>query len=181
MRNWVIVEDRPWVMAGFINDIRQRAMEQGEDVVQPEVLYYVSGDTQEQRKATETYYKTKVDAFRSATGIRVRKINKTNFYSRMDAYYNEGYIIFMDLNLTGSSAMYFNERINVQYAREKKNNVEEENQIWFYTTGASLDANFLSNEFWGNVIDVYSFEEGEAKLDLENAWDLLSDEGQDVI
>ncbi len=175
MKNWVIVEDRPWVMVGFIQDIRQKALEVGEDVVEPEVLYYVSGDTGEQRKATENYYKKKVDTFKSKTSIKVKKINKTNFYENMEIYYRNEYIIFMDLNLTGSSAMYFNERINVQYAREKKKSVEEENQIWFYTTGASLDANFLSNEFWGNVIDVYSFEEGEAKLDLEKAWGLIGE------
>ena len=175
MKNWIIVEDRPWVMVGFIRDMKKKASELGEGIVEPEVLYYVSGDTGAQRKATEISYKQKVNDFKNKTGIKVKKINKTNFYENMEVYYKGGYIIFMDLNLTGSSAMYFNERINVQYAREKRKNAGEEKQIWFYTTGASLDANFLSNEFWGNVIDVYSFEEGEAKLDLEKAWELLGE------
>ena len=86
----------------------------------------------------------------------------------------------MDLNLTGVNAQYFNERNNVQYAREKQQDCREKNkkeeQIWLYTTGASLDASFLYSEFPDNVVEVTNFEDGKAYLDLDTSWELLKDE-----
>ena len=121
-----------------------------------------------------------VNEFEDTTGIQVHKFNTLNFEEQMEKYYNDGYTIFMDLNLTGVNAQYFNERNNVQYAREKQQDCREKNkkeeQIWLYTTGASLDASFLYSEFPDNVVEVTNFEDGKAYLDLDTSWELLKDE-----
>lgn len=170
------MEDRPWVMTGFISEMERKADgEAGSGTfVKPEILYFVAGDTPALRTATEKNYKEEVRRFEEATEIRVKKIDETDFHEKMEGYYAKDYVIFMDLNLTGNSAKYFNERINVQYAREKqKQKGEGERQIWFYTTGASLDADFLSSEFPNNVIEVISFVDGKAQLDMEKSWRVL--------
>ncbi len=104
-------------MTGFISEMEQKINgEMGSGAfIKPEILYFIAGDTPAQRVATEKNYKEEVSRFEETTGISVKKINKTVFYEEMEKYYAENYVIFMDLNLTGNSAMYFNERINVQY------------------------------------------------------------------
>lgn len=179
MNRWIIVEDRPWVMETFIGEVRKLAEQEGKEYFKPEILYYIAGSSEDQRKAMENNYKSNVDNFEQTTQITVTKIDELSFYQKIENYYKNKYIIFMDLNLTGSSALYFNERSNVRYAREKqeacKDKKEKERQIWFYTTGASLDANFLHIEFPDNVIEVINFEDGKVQLDLERAWDILKD------
>ncbi len=170
------MEDRPWVMTGFISEMEQKVDGEAESRTfrKPEILYFIAGDTPAQRMATEKNYKEEVSHFEEATGIKVKKIDKTVFHEEMEGYYSKDYVIFMDLNLTGNSAMYFNERINVQYAREKqKQKGGGDGQIWFYTTGASLDADFLSSEFPNNVIEVINFVDGKAQLDMEKSWQVL--------
>lgn len=103
-----------------------------------------------------------------------------SFEEQMEKYYDDGYTIFMDLNLSGTNAQFFNERNNIQYAREKQQDCHEkskkEKQIWLYTTGASLDAGFLHREFPDNVVEVISFKDGKAQLNLNKSWELLQDE-----
>lgn len=179
MKKWIIVEDRPWVMVGFIEDIKKRAQEQEQTYCEPEILYYNEDDAQRRGAVLEDTYEINVKDFESKTGLQVKRFGKGHFDERLDEYYKDNYIIFMDLNLTGGKSMYFNERNNVQYAREKlilsqKRN-KRENQIWFYTTGASLDATFLLTEFPNNVVEVSNFEDGKAYLDLDKSWEILCD------
>ena len=180
MKRWVIVEDRPWVMTRFIQEIWEKAQAEGQEYLAPDILYYIAGEDEEKRKVTENNFKNNVNEFEDTTGIQVHKFNTLNFEEQMEKYYNDGYTIFMDLNLTGVNAQYFNERNNVQYAREKQQDCREKNkkeeQIWLYTTGASLDASFLYSEFPDNVVEVTNFEDGKAYLDLDTSWELLKDE-----
>ena len=41
---------------------------------------------------------------------------------------------------------------------------------------ASLDAGFLHREFPDNVVEVISFKDGKAQLNLNKSWELLQDE-----
>lgn len=179
MKRWVIVEDRPWVMETFIGEVQKLAEREGQEYFKPDVLYYIAGSSKEQKKAIENNYKSNAESFEQKTEVKVAKIDETNFREEIEKYYKEKYIIFMDLNLTGSSALYFNERNNVQYAKEKqeicKGKGEKERQIYFYTTGASLDANFLHIEFPDNVVKVENFEDGKVQLDMGSAWGILKD------
>lgn len=179
MKKWIIVEDRPWVMIGFIQDVKQMAQKQAQTYCEPDILYYNEDDNKKTGNASEDTYETNVKDFESKTGIQVKRFGKALFCEWMDKYYKDNYIIFMDLNLTGGKSQYFNERNNVQYAREKliqsKKKGEQEKQIWFYTTGASLDASFLLSEFPENVVEVSNFEDGKAYLDLEKSWEILCD------
>ena len=178
MKKWIIVEDRPWVMEGFIQDIKQRAQEREQAYREPEILYY-NEDDEGTGSATEDTYEANVKNFEQETGIQVKRFGSMHFVEYMDEYYKENYVIFMDLNLTGGKSMYFNERNNVQYAREKllqsQKKGEQEKQIWFYTTGASLDASFLLSEFSDNVVEVSNFEDGKAYLDIDKSWEILCD------
>ena len=171
MKKWIIVEDRPWVMRHTIENIKRCSERDDSGIasfISPIILYY-TGDTVQQIEATKKKYGKDVDTFRSETNLEFQEINAVNFNEKMDQFYQNKYIIFMDLNLTGNTAMYFNERINVKYAKGKQKN----QQIWFYTTGASYDADFLHKEFPDNVIDVVSFVDGKAQLDIEKAWEIL--------
>ncbi len=178
MKKWIIVEDRPWVMEGFIQTIKQRAQDRKQAYCEPEILYYNEEDDGT-GCVMEGTYETNVKDFEQQTGIQVKRFGKTNFVEYMDKYYKVNYVIFMDLNLTGGKSMYFNERNNVQYAREKllqsRERGEQERQIWFYTTGASLDASFLLSEFPDNVVEVSYFEDGKAYLALDKSWEILCD------
>lgn len=180
MKKWVIVEDRPWVMTVFIQDIKAKAQAVGQEYRPPDILYYIAGEDEEKRKATENSFRKNVHDFENSTKIHVNKFDTTNFKQRVEEYYKDGCTIFMDLNLTGANAQYFNERNNVQYAREKQQDCRKKNkqekQIWLYTTGASLDASFLHSEFPDNVVEVINFEDGKAYLDLDKSWELLRDE-----
>lgn len=179
MKQWVIVEDRPWVMSGFVQDVKRMAEKQGQTYREPDILYYNEDDSEPVRNASEDTYERNVQEFESIIGIQVKRFGRMNFGEWLDSYYQKNYIIFMDLNLTGGKSLYFNERNNVQYAREKlqqgKKRGEQEKQIWFYTTGASLDASFLLGEFPKNVIEVSNFEDGKAYLDMKKSWEILSD------
>ena len=180
MKRWVIVEDRPWIMTRFIQEIQEKAQAEGQEYLAPDILYYIAGEDEEKRKVTENNFRNNVNEFEKITGIQVQKFNDMSFEDQMEKYYNDGYMIFMDLNLTGGNAQYFNERNNVQYAREKQQDCRRKNkkekQIWLYTTGASLDAGFLHSEFPDNVVEVINFEDGKAYLDLSKSWGILEDE-----
>ena len=50
MKRWVIVEDRPWIMTRFIQEIQEKAQAEGQEYLAPDILYYIAGEDEEKRK-----------------------------------------------------------------------------------------------------------------------------------
>ncbi len=173
MRKWVIVEDRPWVVGGFILEVKRMMENETEKFSGPEVLYYIAGRSDDERQARKKKYEKYVQEFRNKTGLDVREIYEDSFDDCLDQYYSDDeYIIFMDLNLTGESSAYFHERQNVRYVFKRCGN-KKQRRIWFYTTGASLDSGFLYEYFPNNTLEVESFTEGNAHFNMDQVRGIL--------
>lgn len=175
MKNWVIVEDRPWVMEGLIMELKEKAEKYGVLFVEPKILYFIPGDFEEERNARKEKYSRIINMFCQNTRIEPISVTKDTFEAEMDKYVDERYVILMDLNLNGSESIYFHSRQNVQYVKRKLGE-DTHKQIWFYTTGASLDSRFLIEEFPDNCISVEGFADGKVMMDTDVIWSYLKND-----
>lgn len=73
-------------------------------------------------------------------------------------YHEEDMSFFFDMDLWGDYSHHFLERINVQYALEKKELEQDDGRIWFYTTGPRSAIEQIKANFPNRYIPIIKYD-----------------------
>ena len=138
------LEDRPWIVWQIVEDIKQNY-----DLQEIMLIYYKNEENTESEKLNQVISKCKEN------NIPFKEIRRWNFDEEMNKLYSDKErIFFFDLVLD-DNVDYFEDRINVQYARNNK----EDGRIWFYTTSGVYNVTNLANMFGEEqTIDVIDYD-----------------------
>ena len=157
------LEDRPWIVWQIVEDIKQNY-----DLEEIMLIYYNNEENTESEKLKEVIRKCK------EKNIPFKEISRWNFDEEMNELYDDkDRIFFFDLVLD-DNVDYFEDRINVRYARNNK----EDGRIWFYTTSGVYNVTNLVNMFGEEqTIDVidYDPEKNQIKFGEQSLNNILQD------
>lgn len=161
MKKLAILEDRPWIMRKMLEPLRNQYM-----LNELIIIYYDGPKAHSNENANDILeeYATK--------GVKVCRVNNLNFEKTLnDLFGDEERIFFFNLVLTNDNASYFEDRINVVYAKKKK----EYKRIWFYTTADRKSIHKVKKEFGEQFIPVSDYISGEEVLllDIESVKDIF--------
>lgn len=134
------LEYRPWVLWEAVKKLRDMG------VAEIKMIYY-HGDLDDSTKKSE------VEAKCQEYGIELSDVENLGFEEKMDNLYADSdTVFFFHLTLPGDHSQYFDERINVKYAKKKQD--AGENRIWFYTTAGVNTIDLLNRTFPNHCIPV---------------------------
>lgn len=157
------LEDRPWIVWQIVEDIKKNY-----DLKEIMLIYYNNEENTESKKLKEVISKCKEN------NIPFKEIGRWNFDAEMNKLYDDkDRIFFFDLVLD-DNVDYFEDRINVRYARNNK----EDGRIWFYTTSGVYNVTNLANMFGEEqTIDVidYDPEKNQIKFAEQSLNNILQD------
>lgn len=157
------LEDRPWIVWQIVEDIKKNY-----DLDEIMLIYYNNEENTESKKLKEVISKCKEN------NIPFKEIRRWNFDAEMNKLYDDkDRIFFFDLVLD-DNVDYFEDRINVRYARNNK----EDGRIWFYTTSGVYNVTNLANMFGEEqTIDVidYDPEKNQIKFAEQSLNNILQD------
>lgn len=157
------LEDRPWIVWQIVEDIKQNY-----NLKEIMLIYYKNEENTESEKVKEVIKKCK------EKNIPFKEISRWNFDEEMNKLYSDKErIFFFDLVLD-DNVDYFEDRINVRYARNNK----EDGRIWFYTTSGVYNVTNLVNMFGEEqTIDVidYDPEKNQIKFGEQSLNNILQD------
>lgn len=157
------LEDRPWIVWQIVEDIKKNY-----DLEEIMLIYYNNEENTESKKLKEVISKCKKN------NIPFKEIGRWNFDKEMNELYGDKKrIFFFDLVLD-DNVDYFEDRINVRYARNNK----EDGRIWFYTTSGVYNVTNLANMFGEEqTIDVidYDPEKNQIKFGEQSLNNILQD------
>ena len=157
------LEDRPWIVWQIVEDIKKNY-----DLKEIMLIYYNNEENTESKKLKEVISKCKEN------NIPFKEIGRWNFDAEMNKLYDDkDRIFFFDLVLD-DNVDYFEDRINVRYARNNK----EDGRIWFYTTSGVYNVTNLVNMFGEEqTIDVidYDPEKNQIKFAEQSLNNILQD------
>lgn len=157
------LEDRPWIVWQIVEDIKKNY-----DLDEIMLIYYNNEENTESKKLDEVISKCK------GNNIPFKEIGRWNFDKEMNELYGDKErIFFFDLVLD-DNVDYFEDRINVRYARNNK----EDGRIWFYTTSGVYNVTNLVNMFGEEqTIDVidYDPEKNQIKFGEQSLNNILQD------
>lgn len=157
------LEDRPWIVWQIVEDIKKNY-----DLKEIMLIYYNNEENTESKKLKEVISKCKEN------NIPFKEIRRWNFDAEMNKLYDDkDRIFFFDLVLD-DNVDYFEDRINVRYARNNK----EDGRIWFYTTSGVYNVTNLANMFGEEqTIDVidYDPEKNQIKFAEQSLNNILQD------
>lgn len=157
------LEDRPWIVWQIVEDIKQNY-----DLQEIMLIYYNNEENTESEKLNEVIRKCK------EKNIPFKEISRWNFDKEMNKLYGDKErIFFFDLVLD-DNVDYFEDRINVRYAENNK----EDGRIWFYTTSGVYNVTNLVNMFGEEqTIDVidYDPEKNQIKFGEQSLDNILRD------
>ena len=87
------------------------------------------------------------------------KVDIDSFENKMDSLYQDkGMVFFFDMDLRGDYSLHFLERINVEYALQKKRQENGDGRIWFYTTGPRSTIEQIKMNFPNRYIPITKFD-----------------------
>ena len=155
-----ILEDRPWIMMSMLREIRE--ILPSEEI---SLLYYVNPITRLEESIT------KMEPECEKLGVGLTMIFENEFESKIEELYADiERIFFFDLVLD-DNADFFEERINVKFAEEKK----ADKRIWFYTTSGKYNVSKIMEEFEDQYIPVsnYDADRDEIIFDIETVKEIL--------
>lgn len=169
------LEDRPWIVWEMVMHIKTKYK-----LPEIMVIYYKNSENTENTENIENTENTgngKLDELIKKCvdeKIKFKEINRWNFEEQMNQLYDDSEIkFFFDLVLD-DNVDYFEDRINVRYARDKK--VKEakegkEERIWFYTTSGAYNVTNIMNVFGENqIVDVINYNPETNQIEFaENA------------
>lgn len=138
-----IIEDRPWIMMRMLRKIR--------DIIPEEeisLIYYVNSAREESEFEEQLRCKCK------EMKVEFKKIQDDSFEDEMNKLYgDQDRIFFIDLILDDNSD-FFEERVNVRFAMERK----QDKRIWFYTTSGKYNISKIKKEFDDQYIPVIDYD-----------------------
>lgn len=144
-----ILEDRPWIIMNTIKKIE--SITQMEEI---SLLYYANSLQKTNDNGQNIISECEL------LGIKLISITENNFESKMNELYcDKERIFFFDLVLDDNSD-FFEERINVIYAKERK----KDNRIWFYTTSGKYNISKIKKMFGNQYIPVIDYDVKEDAL-----------------
>lgn len=145
-----------------------RGYKKNYDLKEIMLIYYNNEENTESKKLKEVISKCKEN------NIPFKEIGRWNFDAEMNKLYDDkDRIFFFDLVLD-DNVDYFEDRINVRYARNNK----EDGRIWFYTTSGVYNVTNLANMFGEEqTIDVidYDPEKNQIKFAEQSLNNILQD------
>ena len=138
-----ILEDRPWIV---MNKIRKmKSITQIEEI---DLLFYENPFEQKGEIEQSIVSECK------ELDVRLIRITENDFESKMNELYSDkDRIFFFDLVLDDNSD-FFEERINVIYADNRK----ADKRIWFYTTSGKYNITKIKNMFGKQYIPVIDYD-----------------------
>lgn len=140
-----VLEDRPWVLWGFVKKIKEMGIE---EVI---IIYYHSPKNYEQ--SNDDSIQKECDEQK----VKLIHIEDLKFDEKMNELYSDGEMLFFfDLDI-GDRSSYFEERINVRYANEKWE--KGDRRIWFYTTSGPYNVDQINRKFEDHCIPVIDFDQ----------------------
>lgn len=138
-----IIEDRPWIMMRMLGKIRDIIPE--EEIL---LIYYVNSAREESEYEEQLCRKCK------EMKVEFKKIQDDSFEDEMNKLYDDqDRIFFIDLILDDNSD-FFEERVNVRFAMERK----QDKRIWFYTTSGKYNISKIKKEFGDQHIPVIDYD-----------------------
>ena len=127
-----ILEDRPWIVMNTIR--KMKSITQIEEI---DLLFYENSFEQKGEIEQSIVSECK------ELDVRLIRITENDFESKMNELYSDkDRIFFFDLVLDDNSD-FFEERINVIYADNRK----ADKRIWFYTTSGKYNITKIKNMF----------------------------------
>lgn len=152
-----ILEGRPWIIMNAIRKIK--SIIQFDEI---DLLYYVNSLEQKGKMEQKIFSECKKE------DVRLIRITENDFERKMNELYSDkDRIFFFDLVLDDNSD-FFEERINVIYAKNRK----EDKRIWFYTTSGKYNITKMKNMFGEQYIPVIDYDVKQDALVLnENKLD----------
>lgn len=142
----VILEDRPWVMKNNIINLQQRG------VTVHKILYYCERDDRYNKSIN------RINELEDELNLEITRVTSFDFEEKLDQIFNFTTSIFLfDMDLVGDFSKHFQERINVMYAEDKRENGNGD-RIWFYTTGPDSAKEQLMTYFPDRVVPVLQFD-----------------------
>ncbi|MDD5803058.1 hypothetical protein ACTQWG_18200 [Blautia sp. HCP3S3_H10_1] len=101
----------------------------------------------------------------------IEAVNLWNYEERLDDFYSQKNTLFLfDMNLNGDGSTRFNNRINVMYAKKKRelDSGRRHPKIWFYTTTKAEQRAVLLEQFPECTLQVSSMGKKGVLLDFTN-------------
>lgn len=122
--NITVLEDRPHVLRDAVNEIRKL----GVDTIN--VVCYTPD------KEEDPDFEKEAKSICDEMGVNFIFVENSSFNRVLDELYKDKSLKFLfDMDLLGDLSKHFLQRINVCYAREKRDKEKNDGRIWFYTTG----------------------------------------------
>ena len=138
-----ILEDRPWIVMNTIR--KMKSITQIEEI---DLLFYENSFEQKGEIEQSIVSECK------ELDVRLIRITENDFESKTNELYSDkDRIFFFDLVLDDNSD-FFEERINVIYADNRK----ADKRIWFYTTSGKYNITKIKNMFGKQYIPVIDYD-----------------------
>lgn len=158
MKKIIIFEDSLENTVAYVG--RLAAMEVVSDI---NILLYCVNTTKAEEKIQELS-----DKF--SEKVKIEKVTLWDYEERLDYFYAQENTLFLfDMNLNGDGSTMFSNRINVMYAKKKKQAGGElpHPRIWFYTTTKAEQRAVLLEQFPECTLSVQSVDKDGVHLNFD--------------
>lgn len=149
-----ILENRPWIVMNTI-----RKMKSIKQIEKIDLLFY------ENSFAQKSEIEPSIVAECNELGVRLIRIAENDFDSKMNELYSDKDRIFFFNLVLDDNSDFFEERINVIYAKDRK----DDKRIWFYTTSGNYNITKIKNMFGKQYLPVIGYDIKQDALVFEDS------------